>query len=229
MFKSKKNFIITIFITLFSGLLAGCGAGAALYGNLTTETPSEKVTSAEFKLAGTEGKIAILVNQPGWIKSPTDLRIALQKTISKALIEKAKIKKDRLIEYSDIVQARRELSESEKDEPNKIAAKLNAQYVLNIQIMDFDLSTFAERDFFNGMLTTSSYLVDANGVKLWPGDDKNSRVNTVSIEDEKGTIESSVARLTAAMAHCISRYLYDCKTVSFRVPEEQKDINSYDF
>jgi len=221
---NKKNVILTICLASAAAFWLGC----AIAGNLASETPSEKVTPAEFNLADTEGKIVILVNQPGWIKAPMDLRTSLTKAINLALEEKAGIKKDRLIEYDDVLNARRSLPEGKKDEPNEIAAKLGAQYVLDVQIMDFDLSTFAEKDFFNGIMTTKSCLLDAKDKKLWP-EDEAYRSITVEIEDEKGTMETSVAKMSAATAYCITRYFYDCKTVRFRVPEEHKELDTYDF
>lgn len=224
--KIKNTIVLTSAITL-AIFWAGCSA-AKLLSTITSETPSEKIIPAEFKIAETEGKIAILVNQPGWVRSPIDLRIALTKSINTSLAEKTKIKKNRLIEYTDVLNARMKLSEAERDEPNAIAAKLGASYVLDVQIMDFDLSTFAERDFFNGIMVTKSCLLDAQGNKLWP-QENDCRPAKVEIEDEKGTIETSVARLSAATAHCITRYFYNCKTGHFRVTEEHKELDTYDF
>lgn len=223
-----KNAIITISAAIVISFWYGCGMGAGLIGNLSSERDSEKITPAEFDIADTEGKIAILVSQPGWIKTPVDLRIVLTDGINLAFTEKVEIPKARLFEYTDILNARMKLPEEKNNEPNALAPKIGAEYVLDVQIMDFDLSTFAERDFFNGLLTTKTCLLDANGVKLWPQENEYRTV-TVQIEDEKGTIESSVAKLSAATAHCVTRYFYDCKTVRFHVQEEKKDIENYDF
>jgi hypothetical protein len=203
--------------------------GAALLGNASTERDSEKITPAEYKLAETEGKIAVLVNQPGWIRTPVDLRATTTKFINEALKDKEKtyIPEERLIKYQDVLNARIELPEEVRNEPNRIAAKLGAKYVIQVQILDFDLSTFAEKDFYNGMMKSEFSLFDANGVKLWP--EKEARSATVEIDAEKGTVETAVAKLTAATAHCVTRYFYDCKTIRFRVPEENKEIENYDF
>ncbi|OQA03235.1 MAG: hypothetical protein BWY69_00580 [Planctomycetes bacterium ADurb.Bin401] len=223
-----KNAIIISFLVLFVTVLGGCGAGAGILGNLSSERDSEKNTPAEFDLSDTEGKIAILVNQPGWIKTPVDLRVVLTNGINFALTEKVEIPKARLFEYTEVLNSRMKLAEEINNEPNALAPKIGAEYVLDVQIMDFDLSTFAERDFFNGLLTVKACLLDAKGEKLWP-EGNEYRTITVQIEDEKGTIESSVAKLSAAAAHCITRYFYDCKMVRFHIQEEKKDIENYDF
>jgi hypothetical protein len=224
---NKKNIVIVISITILTAFWVGCNSVAGLLGNVSSETESEKVTPAEFKLAETEGKIAVLVQQPGWIKTPMDLRIPLTKYINISFKESVELKEDRLIDYKDVLNARLQLPDDKRDEPNEIAAKLGAKYVLYVQIMDFDLSTFAEKDFYNGLMKTNASLLDEKGNRIWPKDE--SRASMVEIEDEKGTIESSVNKLTAATAHCITRYFYDCKTIRFRVPEEHKEIENYDF
>ena len=206
--------------------LAANAAGAA-----SSEMPSEKIIHAEFKLVKNKketGKIAIVVNQPGWIKTPVDLRITLTDAINKALEEKIEIKKERLIPYTDIQKCRLSLPEDKKDDPFEIMSKLKAQYVLAVQITDFDLSTFAEQDFFNGTMVTKSCLFDANNVKMWPNDaNDDCRTVTVGLETEKGTIKSSVLRLSTATAHCITRYFHDCKAILFRIKEEQKELDYY--
>ncbi|HAL45143.1 MAG TPA: hypothetical protein DCP47_04405 [Phycisphaerales bacterium] len=224
---NKKNIIIVISITILAAFWVGCNSAAGLLGNVSSETESEKIIPAEFKIAETEGKIAVLIQQPGWIKTPMDLRIPLTKYINTSLKETVKLKEDRLIEYKDVLNARLQLPDDKRDEPNEIAAKLGAKYVLYVQIMDSDLSTFAERDFYNGLMKTNASLLDEKGNRIWPKDE--SKASIVEIEDEKGTIEASVNKLTAATAHCITRYFYDCKTIRFRVPEEHKEIENYDF
>jgi len=226
---NKKNIVLIISITVLGAFWAGCNMAAGIMGNLSSERESEKITPAEFKLAETEGKIAVFVEQPGWIKTPVDLRTDTTKFINVALKDKEKtnISEDRLIEYKEVLNARIELPEDKRNEPNQIAAKLGAKYVIYVQIIDFDLSTFAEKDFFNGMLKSNFCLLDANGVKIWP--EKESRSTSVEIEAEKGTVEIAVAKLTAATSHCITRYFYNCKNIRFRVPEEHKEIENFDF
>jgi hypothetical protein len=92
--------------------------------------------------------------------------------------------------------------------------------------MDFELSTFAEEDLFNGMMLTKSCLFDAKGNKIWPQNEECRQI-TVGFEDEKGTVESAVEKLSTATAHCVTRYLYNCKTEQFRIAEEQKELDYY--
>mgnify|MGYP001417897282 CR=1 FL=1 len=227
---SKKNLILTISLAVLAAFWYGCSLAGGLAGVASSETESEKITKAEFKLKQTEGKILVLVHQSGWIKSPMDLRSELTKYINESLVNKENVKldKERIIEYNDVLKARLQLSEDKRDEPNQIAAKLQARYIIYVQILDFDLQTFAERNIYNGLMSANFCLLDESGKKLWPQGD-NNKTSLVEIEAEKGTMEKSVAKLAAATAHCITRYFYDCRTIRFRPPEEHRDAESYDF
>lgn len=228
MFATKKNVFIIITIAIAAAFWTGCSTVGGIGGILSSETESEKVIPAEFKLAGTEGKIVVFVSQPAWIKTPVDLRVILTDAFNPALEEKAKIKKERLTPYADVLKFRMALPDEKKDDPFEIASKLNAQYVLAVQITDFELSTFAEEDFFNGMMLTKSCLFDAKGNKIWPQDaNEGWRETTVGIEDEKGTVKSAVEQLSAATAHCVTRYFYNCKAIRFKIAEEQKELDFY--
>jgi len=228
MFVKIKNILITVGIAATAAFWTGCGSIGGIGGALSSEPESEKVKPAEFKLAETEGKIVVVVSQPAWIKTPMDLRVSLTDAFNVALEEKAEIKKERLTPYMDVLKFRIGLPADKKDDPFEIASKLNAQYVLVVQIMDFELSTFAERDFYNGLMITKSCLFDAKGDKMWPQDaNNNCREITVGFEAEKGTVKSAVERLSCATAHCVSRYFYNCKVAHFRIAEEQKELDFY--
>jgi hypothetical protein len=225
-----KNILITIGIAAAAALWTGCGIGTmgALGGIASSETDAEKVIRAEFDLAKTDGNIVVIVSQPAWIKTPMDLRITLTDAINAALEENAKIKKGRLTPYKDVLKCRMGLADEKRDDPFAIASKLNAQYVLAVQITDFELSTFAEEDLFNGTMITKSRLFDAKGNNIWPQDaNEAGRQITVGFEDEKGTAELAVGKLAAATAHCVTRYLYNCKKEKFRIAEEQKELDFY--
>ena len=228
MFVKIKNILITVGIAATAAFWTSCGTVGGIGGALSSETESERVKPAEFKLAETEGKIVVVVSQPAWIKTPMDLRVSLTDAFNTALVEKAGIKKERLTPYMDVLKFRIGLPDDKKDDPFEIASKLNAQYILAVQIMDFELSTFAERDFYNGLMITKSCLFNAKGDKMWPQDaNDNCREITVGFEAEKGTVKSAVERLSAASAHCITRYFYNCKKPLFRIAEEQKELDFY--
>jgi len=220
---AKINIITALFAAILSALTAGC----EVVGNLATERESEKSIPAEFKLARTEGKIAVVAIMPGWIKTPIDLRVTLTDAINLTLEKKAGIDKKRLIEYADIMKVRIALPEDKKDDAFEIAGKFDAKYVLVVQVTDFDLSTFAEKDFYNGIMQTKTCLFDGSGTKLWPMEEENSRDITVGIEAEKGTVKTIAEKLSIATAHCITRYFYNCNTARFRIAEEQKKYDYY--
>jgi hypothetical protein len=228
-----KNILITVILATAAAFWTGCALIAApvavgVAGVASSETESERSIPAEFKLAQTEGKIAVVVSQPAWIKTPIDLRGTLTDSLNLALEEKVKIKKERLFPYTDVLELRRNLPDEKKDDPFEIASKLNAQYVLAVQITDFELSTFAEEDLFSGLMKTKSCLFDINAKKLWPQDaNQVGHEITVGFEDEKRTAKSAVEQLSAATAHCVTRYLYNCKAIKFKIAEEQKELDFY--
>jgi len=242
---SQKNIIIAFVSILASFFLTGC----ELAGNLATERDSEKKIPAEFKLADTEGKIAIVAVQPAWIKAPMDMRVVLTEAFNLRLQEKAKIKEDRLIPYEEILKARQSMPVDKKDSAFDIAGKVSAKYVIIVQITDFDLATFAEKDFYNGSMQAKTCLYDMNETQLWPNENKSDiseiayssekdtekdiekdidcKITAVGIEAEKGTVKLSVERLAMATAHCVVRHFYNCPKPQFKIAEEQKKYDSY--
>jgi len=220
-----KNIFIILGIAITTAFWTGCGTIGGIGGAMSSEMPSEKVIPAEFKLDETEGKIIVFINQPGWIRSPMDLRTALTKSTNIALVEKAEIKKERLTEYADIQKIRIALPQDKKEDVFETASKAGAKYVLTVQVLDFDLSTFAEKDLFNGTMTTKSCLYDMEQKKIWPTEEDYKEI-TVNIEAEKGTMETAVGKLSNATAFCVTRYFYDCKAIRFRIAEEQKELDS---
>ncbi|MFA5291697.1 MAG: hypothetical protein WC496_01535 [Phycisphaerae bacterium] len=223
---NKKNILITLCIVTTIAFATGCKSAGAL-ASLGTERDSEKITRAEFNLGETEGKIVVFISQPGWIKTPMDLRVTLTNSFNRMLEEKAGIKKERLTEYADVLKIRMEMPEDKRNNAIEVASKLGAQYVLAVQIMDFDISTFSEENFFSGQMITRTCLDNMKGEKLWPIGDEGCKEITIGFETEAGTLQSSVEKLSNATAYCVIRYLYDCKTANFRIPEEQKELDSY--
>jgi hypothetical protein len=231
---TQKNILIAIITVCALFIASGCEVAS----NLATERESEKIMPAEFSLTDTEGKIAVVVVQPAWIKAPMDLRVVLTNAFNLSLKEKAEIEQDRLIPYDEIVKARQTLPDDKKDNAFDIGNKVSAKYIIAVQILDFDLATFAEKDFFNGAMQTRTCLYDANSVRLWPvkkandpnapeSKDEGCRDMAVGIEAEKGTIKTSVERLAMATAHCTVRNFYGCKKDLFRIAEEQKKYDYY--
>lgn len=195
--------------------------GCTIAGNLATPRYSEGYKKAEFNLVDTQGKISVYVDQPAWLKSPVDIRPALTKAVKFSLLNKALITRDRLVTYAELFKAKKVLSAADSSNPAKIAAAVGAEYLLVIEVTDFDLSTFAEEDLFNGTLQVRASLFDRDAKKLWPGSEQNRKI-TVTIESEKGTAKTSVEMLSAAAAHCVTRYLYNCSNARFDIPEEKK-------
>jgi hypothetical protein len=115
---NRKNIlIITIIAAAVATLWSGCGGIGAVAGNISSPTPSEKETAAEFQLKPTEGKIVVFVAQPGWIKSPMDLRVSLTNSINGSLVKNVELKKERLFEYMDVMKFRLAVPETKRNDP----------------------------------------------------------------------------------------------------------------
>ena len=213
----RYNFLAVTLVSFLAALILGCNA----VGVVTAPTHDEENVPAEFKLKKTSGAILVYVRQPGWIKSPVDLRRDITDAMTITLEEKGRISAERLINYDKTISLRKTLDIAQRDEPFVYAKKLSAEYVIVIEIAGFELSTFAERNFYNGTMQTRTCLFDSTGKKLWPEDD-GCRDITVGVEAQKGKIESVVKTFSMATAHCISRYYYKCKKTRFSIAEEKK-------
>lgn len=213
----KYNFLAVTLISFLAIFLTGCSA----VGIIAAPTQSEEDVPAEFDISEISGPILIYVRQPGWIKSPVDLRRDITDSMTLTLEKKAGISAEMLIDYDRVVSLRRSFDDRQRDEPFTFAEKLSAEYVMVVEIVGFDLSTFAERNFYNGTMQTRTCLYDGKGKKLWP-EDKGCRDITVGVEAEKGTVETVVKTFSMATAHCISRYYYNCRKARFSIPEEKK-------
>ncbi|MBN1787353.1 MAG: hypothetical protein JW806_03055 [Sedimentisphaerales bacterium] len=224
---SKRLVFSIAAVAAVAALAAGCGGIAAI----GTETASEKEIPAEFHLRQTKGKILVFVNQPGWVRAPMDLRTALTDSFNMAFEHNVGIAKERLIPYSSIMNLRTTLAANEKNDAFKAASKLGAEYVLSIEIMEFELTTFSEKDFFNGAINTKSCLYNSQGEKLWPKErgekEEACKILTLGFEARKETVKSAVDRLANATAHCVTRYFYNCKKIKFRIAEEHKEFDYY--
>ncbi|MCD4831723.1 MAG: hypothetical protein K8R02_07980 [Anaerohalosphaeraceae bacterium] len=212
----KFNFLLTVVVLSAVAACLGCAVGV-----IATPRESEGSKPAEFMLADTDGDIVVYVRQPAWLRTPVDTRLSMTKAVNASLIAKAKVKRQRITTYAEIVKKRRLLPVAEAQDPLKFALAIEAEYLLVIDIDDFALSTFAEKDFYTGAMQVSARLFDRAGTKLWP-ESEDSRKAVVRIESEKGTVKSSVDQLSAAAAHCITRYLYDCNNRRFKIPHEQR-------
>jgi hypothetical protein len=218
--KYWSRFLVLGIFLFCSGCLPGM---VALMGSPTNY---EKKIPAEYDLAKNQGKnkeskILVLVYQPSWLDSNTDLRYYITQSIESELTKKAKIHGDSFIGYDKLSNFRIENENFSELSPADVGKNLKADFVLMVSIESYKLEKMEDTDRYKGFLAIKGSLYDAaDGNKLWPQMDDGKLVK-VGFEISPNGQEVSVRQLTFDAAHCISRYLYDCIVAQFKIPDER--------
>jgi hypothetical protein len=104
--------------------------------------------------------------------------------------------------------------------PAQIGRALSADFVLYVMIDQYDAQEEGE-GYFKGSLHARAMLIEAgSGTTLWPRDTEAKKI-MVGFEMGRGGAEAAALRLARALAHCTTRYLYDCPVRSFKIPEDR--------
>jgi len=209
----------------FSGLSAvffysGCG----IVGLLGTPSQYEKKIPAEYDLTKQKDqKILVLVEQPGWLSTQTNLRYYLTKAIGENLIAKVKIPPEYIISYDELSEFRSNKDDFSLLSPVAVGKALGADIVLLVMIEDYQLNEVAETGYYNGFLGTQSVLFEtATGGKLWPESAEGKSIKVGFEVGEKGR-EAAVSRLVTACAYCTTRYFYNCPKYKFKIFDERRE------
>ncbi len=215
----KKSAVFFAFVAVF--FQSGCG----LVSLLGTPSRSERKIPAEYDLAEhTDQKILVLVNQPAWLNAQVNLRYYLTRAINKNLMTKVGIQPDYLVPYNELSEFRSNQPDFSLLSPTQVGEALNANMVLLVIIEDYQLKELAETGYHKGALDAQAALVEtATGERLWPDSTKNKSIK-VGFEVEPRGREAGVARLAAACAHCIVRFLYNCPKNKFKVTDDRSGI-----
>jgi hypothetical protein len=189
---------------------------------LGTESYHEEKVPAEYNLAKVPGKkILVLVNQPVWLDSQTNLRYYLTRAIRQNLIAETKIPQENLITYDKLSEFRSSRSDFSLLSPVEIGKALGVDLVLLILVENCQLQGMAETDYLSGELSTAASLFDVQtGEKVWP-QSQGGKIVKVGFEIETKGAEVAVSRLTAASAFCTTRFLYDCPKARFGIAEDK--------
>jgi len=196
--------------------------GCNVVGFLGSPTAHEKKVPAEYDLRKTKSKILVFVDQPQGGGVGFHARTALDTAVAGYLARKARIDPENILASVDYapsrVQAWAGLS------PAQIGRKAGADIVLYIRIDRYELEQMHKRGYFNGYMATRSVLVDVASAKvLWPVS-QPARLVRIKVELETGGRGAVVDRIMSGMAHCITRYFYDCPGPQFRWGDEQKEF-----
>lgn len=209
-----------IFIALGCLFYSGCSAQGVI-GVIMNPTRHEKKVPAEYALGkDKEQKILVFVEQPAWLNINTNLRYHLTTSMNMALERKVKIKSANLVSYSKFLEFRTNEPNFSSLDQVAVGAALGADKVLYIEVEKYSLSKPGGTDYYKGFLGTFAVLIDvSDGVKVWPESEKSKRIR-IGFELEERGQQIAVNRLTAASAHCIARYLYNCPVDEFKIPDD---------
>ncbi|MHC4130906.1 MAG: hypothetical protein ACYSSP_04775 [Planctomycetota bacterium] len=221
--KRKRSYKkIVLFLVCITLGLFQCGCG--MVSVMGTPTRYEKEIPAEYNLANMqEQKILVFVKQPYWLDTQVNLRVNLTDSIHEQLIKKARISPDRLIGYDALSKYRTGRPGFSLMKPSDVGKALGADIVLFVNVIDAKLENMPDTDIYTGSLSAQAFIVDTStGVNLWP-EQSSGRSISVGFEMEEKGLKAAISRLSVSTAHCIVRYLYDCKVAYFKIRDDKSD------
>jgi len=216
-----EYFVCYLFAFLFVGsvfLCNGCGIGSMI----GTPLRHEKKIPAEYELREQEDKkILILVDQPARLIATANLRYYLTRDIREYLIKRVRIPAEGIISYEKLVEYRNNEAGFSQMSPLEVGMGLQADIVLLVAVEDFRLYNMAETGYLKGFLSSRAVILDTTtGEKVWPKSFVSKGIK-VGFEFDVRNVEIAVSRLSAASAHCITRYLYDCPMDKFKIADDR--------
>jgi len=222
--KFHCRLIFSAFLSLFLLFQNGCSAWAGLVGVLGTDRRSERRVPAEYELkpdkTDKERTILVFVEQIGQLGARENLRLFVTDAVNKALEKRVKISPEFIIEYPKLSDFRSGRGDFTLFSPDQLGRELGADLVLLISLQGYRLERVAESDYFKGLLMAHASLWDVTtGRKLWP-DSEKSRGIIVGFDAHTGRRDLAAKRLSSALAHCVTRYFYDCKEENFKIGED---------
>jgi hypothetical protein len=213
--------IVAFFVLVAIAFSSGCGF-FGIIGVLGTPSSHEKKVTAEYGLADREDqKILVLVNQGVWLNADVNLRYYLTEAVNESLLNKVKLGPDHLISYSELAEIRSKQPGLAQLSPVELAAALDTDMVLLVELESYGLSELPEGGYYKGYLNAHAILLEtATTMKLWPKSERAKFVR-VGFDVETGGKEAAVTRLASASAYGIARYLYDCPRNKFKFADDR--------
>ena len=210
-----------VFIVLAGMFFGGC-SGAGLVGVMGSPTRHEKKFPAEYELTLDKGqKMLVFVEQPAWLNINVNLRYHLTEAINKAFLKRVKLKEKNLVSYSDFLKFRTSEPDFASLSPVEVGNALGVEKILYVEVEDYSLKKTHETKYYKGSLRSRAVVLDVSkGEKVWPLDDA-SKIIKVGFEVEERGLQAAINRLSAACAHCTTRYLYDCPMDGFKIADDR--------
>lgn len=214
-------FVLLAFLsTLYFG---GCG----ILGVLASPTQHEKKIPAQFKLKGhAKQGVLVFVDKAPASGAQAALQEELSDMIETFLVKKAGVKSKYVLSYQEISKLKAQRNDFAKLSPVQIGDALEVGLVLYVLIENYSLYKITDHDYYNGSLFTRSVLIDvSDSTVLWPLSGDGRSLKAVVEFGNKGR-QAALDRLNTTIAHCISRYLYDCSKARFKTSAEKRDYNT---
>jgi hypothetical protein len=232
--KPKKQNLVNMFCGLSQALLVcaalpglfllpGCAPGiVAVFG---TPTSSEMKVPAEYALAAQKDKkILVLVDQPYYLSAHPNLRYLVTNYVIELLQKRVKISPDLLIDYDKLAELRSSASDFSLLNPEQVGARLGADFVLSVSIINCQIRDIDQAGFYSGSLDAQAQLIQVStGQRVWPAMEQTKTIQ-VGFESERHGPDAAAMRLAADAAHCITRHLYNCPKNQFKIADAKSDV-----
>jgi len=210
-----------LFMILGLAVSVSCG-GCNVIGWLVSETAHEERVRAQFRLAEYDKEgVLIFVDSLKKINMSYGFESKLEKSIKDYFVQKVRLNRKNVSGSEVLSDLRTKRPDFDMMSPIKAGEAVGAGKVLYVRIENYNLYNIDGRDYYEGYLVTRSVLFDVGtGAVVWP-DVQTGKVIRVKVDLETSGQEVTLARLTTATAHCISRYFYDCPRDRFKISDEQ--------
>jgi hypothetical protein len=144
----------------------------------------------------------------------------LTEAVNEALESRLRILSGLIIEYGQLAEVRSRRDDFSLLSPAQVGWETGADMVLFISLQGYELEGIEESSYYRGQMSAQASLWEVSTEKkLWP-DSEKSRSIIVGFDAQRGPRDRAVRKLCLALAHCVTRYFYDCPSAGFRISED---------
>jgi hypothetical protein len=105
--------------------------------------------------------------------------------------------------------------------PSDVGKVLGADVVLYVNIAEAQFESMPDTDIYRSFLSAKASIIDTvSGIDLWPEQSDGKSIKVGFDMEERG-VKAAISRLSRSTAHCIVRYLYDCKVAYFKTSDDR--------
>jgi hypothetical protein len=224
-----KNLAMLVLLSAICISCIGCDAA----GVLLTPNIHEQKIPAEYKLAPQAKKgLLVFVDGAAGVARSRDVIPDLTGVVKELLVQRAKVNKKHITSNEKLESLRARRENLSVMSPVQIGKESDSGLVLYILIEDYDLHQIdKKRGYYGGLLATRSLVFDVgSGNILWPANGEGKRTIAKFALETKGK-EIAKDRLALTVAHCVTRYFYDCPKPKFKASDEfvmYKEITTWE-